>query len=56
MKDIKEEINLIIEERGSDSIVRIRVIAEILRDLLEASGEEAALAFTLVFAEFADEP
>lgn len=37
-----------------DSQKRVFVIAHILRELLEKSGEEAELAFTLVMAELTD--
>lgn len=37
-----------------DSQKRVFVIAHILRELLEKSGEEAELAFTLVMAELAE--
>jgi hypothetical protein len=38
-----------------DSQERVWVIAQILRELIEKSGEEAELAFTLVMAELADD-
>lgn len=38
-----------------DSQARVWVIAQVLRDLIEASGMEAELAFTLVLAELADD-
>lgn len=38
-----------------DSQIRVWAIAQVLRDLIEASGMEEELAFTLVLAELADE-
>jgi hypothetical protein len=45
----------LIDKLPPDSQVRVWTIAQVLRDLIEASGEEAELAFTLVMAELADD-
>lgn len=54
MTDEMKEILRIIAKTPPDSQVRIKVMADILRDLLAASGDEAMLAFTLVMEEIAE--
>jgi hypothetical protein len=45
----------LIAKLPADSQRRVWVMAQILRELIEKSGEEAELAFTLVLAELADD-
>lgn len=53
MSDVGQ-VSLMIGRLPKASNLRVHVIAQILRELLEKSGQEAELAFTLVMAELAE--
>ena len=49
------QVMRLIAKLPADSQKRVWVIAQVLRELIDKSGEEAELAFTLVIAELADD-